>query len=76
MQVAASSLIIDRKIRYQLPPKTASAFKVLRDRFASAMSTRMKGKELDETSENWFKLGIECIAMEVDKEPETSIGVA
>jgi len=60
-RLSASSLQIDRKIRYQILPKTALAVKRLREQFSVAMSTRLRGRGLNDIQEKWFELGLECL---------------
>lgn len=61
IRLSSSSLQIDRKVRFNVQPKTALAIKRLREQFAVAMSTRLKGKSLSEDQEAWFNLGLECL---------------
>lgn len=72
-QIPASTLHIDRGIRYQIHPRTALALKALRQRTAAVMTTLMKGKTLDATGQRWFELAIQCLAMRTD---DTPIGLA
>jgi len=60
-RISASSFQIDRKVRYKIEPKTALAIKRLREQFAAALSTRLRGKRLNEEQEKWFELGLECL---------------
>jgi len=60
-RLVAASFQIDRKIRYNVQPKTAIAIKRLREQFALAMSTRLRGRALSDAQERWFALGLECL---------------
>lgn len=59
--MSASSLQLDRKVRYRVSPKTAMAIKVLREHFAQTMSARFRGKPLSDQQEIWFDLGLKCL---------------
>ncbi|WRT66497.1 uncharacterized protein IL334_003456 [Kwoniella shivajii] len=73
-RVSASSLHLDRKIRFNISPKSAIAIKLLREQFAAAMSTRLRGKKLSENQEKWFDLGLKCLKVQVN-EDEARVGV-
>lgn len=61
VKLAASLFQIDRKIRWQIEPKTALAIKLLREQFAVAMSMRLRGRVSSESQKKWFELGLECL---------------
>jgi ATP-dependent RNA helicase DHX29 len=67
--MSASSLQLDRKVRFHLPAKAAIALKILRDQFAAAMSIKMRGKSLSPLQERWFALALEYLASGVHDEP-------
>lgn len=67
-KLSANSLQIDKKLRYRIDPKSALAVKLLRDRFAAAMATRLRGRPLTERQEQWFALALQCIAADGQKE--------
>ncbi|OCF60762.1 DEAH box polypeptide 36 [Kwoniella mangroviensis CBS 10435] len=73
-RIPASSLHLDRKIRYHVSPKTAIAIKLLREQFAAAMSTRLRGKKSTEGQERWFELGMKCLRVAVNEE-EARVGL-
>nr|XP_019046467.1 DEAH box polypeptide 36 [Kwoniella bestiolae CBS 10118]OCF25397.1 DEAH box polypeptide 36 [Kwoniella bestiolae CBS 10118] len=73
-RIPASSLHLDRKIRYHVSPKTAIAIKLLREQFAAAMSTRLRGKKLTVSQEKWFELGMKCLRVAVNEE-EARVGL-
>nr|XP_019011047.1 DEAH box polypeptide 36 [Kwoniella pini CBS 10737]OCF49828.1 DEAH box polypeptide 36 [Kwoniella pini CBS 10737] len=73
-RITASSLHIDRKIRYHVSPKSAIAIKLLREQFALAMSTRLRGKKLTEIQEKWFELGMKSLRVVVNEE-EARVGL-
>lgn len=62
-QPFASSVQIDRKIRFLVEPKSALAIKRLREQFHLAMSSRMRGRQMSERQREWFELGLKCIVM-------------
>ncbi|RXK37048.1 hypothetical protein M231_05636 [Tremella mesenterica] len=72
IKIPSSSLIIDRKLRYRLPPKTLVAVRILRDRLNQAMNLRFRGKELSEGLERWLVLGMECLMVDVE---ESKLGI-
>lgn len=74
-RLSSSSFQIDRKIRYQIQPKTALAIKGLRNNFASAMSARFRGKQLSEQQLKWFELGLECLRRGLWDDEEQLVGV-
>jgi len=74
-QIFASSLQVDRKIRYHVEPKSALAIKLLREQFASAMSTRLRGKSLSERQEKWFDLGLICLRTGLWEGEEQTVGM-
>jgi ATP-dependent RNA helicase DHX29 len=67
--VSASSIQLDRKIRYRAEPKTVLAIKHLRDEFHAAMATKMRGRQLSARQQQWFDLGLRYIATEEQEEP-------
>nr|XP_018262834.1 DEAH box polypeptide 36 [Kwoniella dejecticola CBS 10117]OBR84992.1 DEAH box polypeptide 36 [Kwoniella dejecticola CBS 10117] len=73
-KISASSLHIDRKIRYHVWPKSAIAIKLLREQFALAMSTRLRGKKLTESQEKWFELGMRSLRV-AENEEEARVGL-
>ncbi|WVQ80786.1 hypothetical protein IAT38_002891 [Cryptococcus sp. DSM 104549] len=73
-RISASSFILDRKIKYHLPPKTALALKLVREQLALAWAMRFRGKKLSEGQQKWFDLGMECLTF-VPGEEEASVGV-
>ncbi|KAK4689978.1 ATP-dependent RNA helicase DHX29, partial [Tremellales sp. Uapishka_1] len=73
---SASSFQIDRKIRYHVQPKTAMAFKLLRERFALAMSMKMRGKPLSGSSDRWFRLGLDCLTTGLYDAEGPSVGMS
>ena len=54
--------MLDRKIRYALLPKSGIAVKLLRQQFAQALNTRLKGKRWTGKQEAWFELGVKCLS--------------
>ncbi|OCF41878.1 DEAH box polypeptide 36 [Kwoniella heveanensis CBS 569] len=72
-RISASSLQLDRKIRYHVAPKTAIAIKVLREQFAQVMSVRLRGKVLTEKQEKWFALGLKCLQVPEDEGPRVGV---
>ncbi|WWD17179.1 hypothetical protein CI109_101617 [Kwoniella shandongensis] len=74
-RISASSFHLDRKIRYNITPKTSLALKKLREQFAQAMTSRLRGRRLNETQEQWFELGLKCLSVGVWTEEELSVGV-
>ncbi|WVQ72381.1 hypothetical protein IAR50_001933 [Cryptococcus sp. DSM 104548] len=74
-KISASSLIIDRRIKYHVAPKTALAIKLIREQFASVMSMRLRGKALSNSQKAWFDLGLKCLVTGLDEEEGAKIGV-
>ncbi|ODN94181.1 DEAH box polypeptide 36 [Cryptococcus wingfieldii CBS 7118] len=74
-KISASSLIIDRRIKYNVAPKTALAIKLIREQFASVMSMRLRGKTLSNSQRTWFDLGLKCLVAGLDEEEGAKIGV-
>ena len=60
-QIAAGSLILDRRLRYRVDGKTSVALSILRDKLAQAMSAKMRGRALSEKQEAWFQVGVDCL---------------
>ncbi|KAG8764218.1 hypothetical protein FRC12_008222 [Ceratobasidium sp. 428] len=59
-RVASDQIIIDRKIRYRVPGKTALALKALKARLASNMTLRLRAKQSDTTEGDvWSTLAME-----------------
>ncbi|KAF8337940.1 P-loop containing nucleoside triphosphate hydrolase protein [Cantharellus anzutake] len=54
----SNSAFIDRKIKYNLSPKTNLAVKVLRERTASILATQMRGKPLSLSQQKWKELAL------------------
>ena len=75
LQLSASSLQLDRKIRYLVSPKTAIAIKRLREQFSAAMSARLRGKAFTEGQERWFELGVRCLRTGLWDGDEPVVGV-
>ncbi|KAK8864514.1 hypothetical protein IAR55_001764 [Kwoniella newhampshirensis] len=73
--IPASFFHLDRKIRYNISPKTLLALKKLREQFAQAMTSRLRGKQMNEKQEKWFGLGLRCLSVGVWAEEEASVGV-
>jgi ATP-dependent RNA helicase DHX29 len=76
-QPAAGSLVLDRKIRYSLLSKSGIAIKLLRQHFAQALNTRLRGKKWSEQQEAWFELGVRCLsaANDLDEEQVGIVGL-
>jgi ATP-dependent RNA helicase DHX29 len=55
-QYIADSTSIDRKIRFQVPGKTAVALKHLRTRLASVLALQFRGEPLTESQILWKEL--------------------
>lgn len=53
---------IDRKLRFQVDPKSALALKYLRDQLAAAMAVRLRGRQLSGRQLEWFDLAMKCLA--------------
>ncbi|KAJ9092668.1 hypothetical protein QFC21_006733 [Naganishia friedmannii] len=66
----ASSVILDRKIKFNMPPITILALQRLRTEFANCLSQRMASIPLDPEQEKWFELGLKCIMKTVEEEQE------
>lgn len=62
-------------MRYAVNPKTALAIKILRERFAQAMSLSLKGKSWTESQKLWFDLGLKALTIGIwdDLTPVVSI---
>ncbi|KAG9088446.1 hypothetical protein FRC06_002027 [Ceratobasidium sp. 370] len=58
-KVASEQIIIDRKIRYRVPGKTALALKALKARLSSNMTLRLRAKQSDTEGEIWGALALE-----------------
>ncbi|CAK9781148.1 P-loop containing nucleoside triphosphate hydrolase protein [Cutaneotrichosporon oleaginosum] len=72
-KLSAASMQIDRKLRFQVDPKSALALKYLRDQLASAMAARLRGRSLTQRQSQWFELALECLATGVYEEQQTVI---
>lgn len=70
----ASSLQIDRRVRFQADPKTLIAIKRMREQLASALAIRLKGRVLSPRQSEWFELGLSCLAL-ISLAPETKVVV-
>ncbi|KAJ9118123.1 hypothetical protein QFC22_004024 [Naganishia vaughanmartiniae] len=66
----ASSVVLDRKIKFNMPPVTILALQRLRTEFANCLSQRMASIPLDPEQEKWFELGLKCIMKTVEEEQE------
>ncbi len=64
---------IDRKLRFQVDPKSALALKYLRDQLASSMATRLRGRSLSDRQSEWFELALKCIATGVYEDQQTVV---
>ncbi|WVN88411.1 uncharacterized protein L203_103620 [Cryptococcus depauperatus CBS 7841] len=76
-KVSASSLILDRKIKYHIQPKLSIAIKHIREQFAQAMSQRFRGRKLTAEQQEWLDLGIKYLIMGIEeqKEEQGRVGV-
>jgi ATP-dependent RNA helicase DHX29 len=63
-------LVLDRKIRYSLLPKSGIAIKLLRQQFTQALNAKLKGKKWSEQQVAWFELGIRCLSAQKDLSDE------
>ncbi|KAI5124610.1 hypothetical protein M0805_004220 [Coniferiporia weirii] len=60
-KLIADTVIIDRKIRYRLAPKTGIALKHLRAQLAGVLSAQFRGKELTERQQKWNELAVRVL---------------
>ncbi|WVR06931.1 hypothetical protein IAU60_003967 [Kwoniella sp. DSM 27419] len=72
-RISASSLYLDRKIRYHVVPKTAIAIKLLREQFAQVMAVRLRGKKPTDEQERWFELGLKCLKLAEEDGPRVGV---
>jgi ATP-dependent RNA helicase DHX29 len=72
-KLSAASMQIDRKLRFQVEPKSALALKYLRDQLASSMATRLRGRSLSDRQSEWFELALKCIATGVYEDQQTVV---
>ncbi|KAH8120418.1 P-loop containing nucleoside triphosphate hydrolase protein [Phellopilus nigrolimitatus] len=71
-------VVIDRKLRYRLAPKTSIALKYLRAQLAVNLATQFRGKELTEQQEKWSELAMRVLGKEksqISKAEGEKIGV-
>lgn len=64
---------IDRKLRFQIDPKSALALKHLRDQLTSSMATRFRGRQLPSRQTEWFELALRCLATGVYEDQQTVV---
>lgn len=69
-QTWASTVVIDRKIKFNMPPLTILAMQRLRTEFAAGVSQRMASIPLTPEQGKWFELGLKCIMKTVEEEQE------
>lgn len=62
--------MIDRKIKFVMPPLTILAMERLRTEFAACLSQRMASIPLTPEQDKWFDLGLKCIMKTVEEEQE------
>ncbi|BEJ01119.1 hypothetical protein CcaverHIS631_0509760 [Cutaneotrichosporon cavernicola] len=72
-KLSASSMQIDRKLRFQVDPRSALALKHLRDQLASSMATRFRGRSLSDRQSQWFELALKCLATGVYEDQQTVV---
>ena len=76
MQLFADTVIIDRKIRYRLAPKTSVALKYLRAKVANNLALQFKGKELSDRLILWDDIAMRILGkVKVETESDAGLGV-
>lgn len=62
--------MIDRKIKFNMPPLTILAMQRLRTEFSTCLSQRMASIPLTPEQGKWFELGLKCIMKTIEEEQE------
>ncbi|PCH33517.1 pre-mRNA-splicing factor ATP-dependent RNA helicase prp22 [Wolfiporia cocos MD-104 SS10] len=68
-KLSSNTVLIDRKIRFRVPPKTGVALKVLRSQLSSLLATQMRIKPLDESQLLWNELAMMVLGKTKPKDP-------
>ncbi len=69
-------VIIDRKTRFRVSPKTNIALKFLRSQLADVLGSQLRGKVLTESRILWNELGMVVLGkIPVDEEKEPSMTI-
>lgn len=72
-QLSSNSAFLDRKIKFNVAPKTNMALKLLRARLLSVLAIQMRGKSLSPGQQRWNELALlvlSKIPVELDDEEE------
>lgn len=72
LQLLSDTIVIDRKIKFRVPPKTGIALKMLRSQLADAMAAQIRREELTEQQLRWFDLAMRILGKIKPLEEETA----
>ncbi|KAL5535622.1 hypothetical protein ACEPAF_3716 [Sanghuangporus sanghuang] len=70
-KLIANTVIIDRKIRYRLNPKTSITLKYLRSNLTTNLAAQFRGKVLTEQQQKWKELAMRVLSKMKVEEPIT-----
>ncbi len=63
---------MDRKLRFEIPPRTLLALRALREGFSAALAQWMRGRALTAEQRAWWEMGLKCLRTP-DKEEQVAV---
>jgi len=71
VKLSSEAIILDRKIKFRVGPRSCIALKHLRDQFNTILSLKMRHQPLNATQERWYSLALMVLSRAV---PEDASG--